>query len=87
MKESSTYQAILEEGRIEGAVTEAKKLLRVFGDRVFGPPDARIVSAIEGIDDLARLEELCDRVPAVNSWQELIGRPAASRWTRRRQSP
>src|SRR5437773_7375334 len=41
MKESSTYQAILEEGRTEGrsegAVAEARKLLRVFGDGTLGP--------------------------------------------------
>jgi predicted transposase YdaD len=38
MTESSTYQAILEEGRAEGAVAEAKKLLRLQGDDAFGPP-------------------------------------------------
>src|SRR5262245_45073605 len=62
IKESSTYQAILEEGRaeglIEGAVAEARKLLRLRGDDAFGPPDARTAAAIERLDDLARLEEL-----------------------------
>src|SRR4051794_36783067 len=59
MKESSTYQAILEEGRIEGrtegrtmgrtegAIAEAKKILRIQGDEAFGPPDARTASALE----------------------------------------
>jgi predicted transposase YdaD len=91
MKESTTYQAILEEGRAEGlaqgAVAEAKKLLRMFGDRVFGPPDARTATAIEGIDDLARLEELFDRAQTVDSWQEVLGQPPAGRRSRRpRQS-
>jgi predicted transposase YdaD len=88
MKESSTYQAILEEGRTEGAVAEARKLLRVFGDRLFGPPDARTAAAIERIDDLARLEELCNRLPTAGSWHELLGQPAPGRrGGRRRQSP
>ena len=43
MKESATYQAILQEGLAEGeargAVREARKLLRKFGDRAFGPPN------------------------------------------------
>ena len=92
MKESSTYQAILEEGRAEGmaqgAVAEARKLLRLFGDRTLGPPDARIATLLERIDDLARLEELCDRLPTVGNWHELLGQPGAGRRSgRRRQMP
>jgi predicted transposase YdaD len=91
MKESSTYQAILEEGRAEGmaqgAVAEARKLLRLFGDRTLGPPDARIATIVERIDDLARLEELCDRLPTVGSWQELLRQPAGGRRGGRRPRP
>jgi hypothetical protein len=88
MKESSTYQAILEEGRTEGAVAEARKLLRVFGDRAFGLPDARTAAAIERIDDLTQLEEMCSRLPSAGSWQELLGHSSAgSRGGRRRSSP
>ena len=96
MKESSTYQAILEEGRQEGrqegrgegAVAEAKKLLRVFGDRHFGPPDSRTATAIERIEDLARLEDLCTRLEAAKSWRELLGLPGGgSRKEQRRRSP
>ena len=89
MKESSTYQAILEEGRsegrTEGAVTEARKLLRVFGERAFGPPDAQIATAIDRIEDLARLEEMCDRLSHAGSWQELLRLPAAGRRRRPRR--
>jgi hypothetical protein len=77
MKESSTYQAILEEGRGEGAIAEARKLLRSFGDDKFGPPDARIAASVRGIDDLARLEELCDRLKTAKSWPELLGQATA----------
>jgi hypothetical protein len=92
MKESSTYQAILEEGRregqAEGAVAEAKKLLRVFGDRAFGPPNPTAAAAIERINDLTRLEELCDRLPTAGSWRELLAQPAPGRrGGRRRQAP
>ena len=58
MKESSTYQAILEEGRTEGrtegqtegALAEAKKVLRLLGDDAFGAPDERTAATIEGLD-------------------------------------
>ena len=56
MKESSTYQAILEEGRAQGALAEAKKILRLQGDAAFGPPDAATAAAIERFTDLARVE-------------------------------
>lgn len=87
MKESSTYQAILEEGRqegrSEGAVAEAKKVLRLQGNKTFGAPDDRITAALERINDLAQLEDLLERLPAAASWQELLGSASAS--TRRRR--
>lgn len=85
MKGSSTYQAILEEGRGEGALAEAKKVLRLQGDEVFGVPDARTAAAIEKISDLAKVEDLLRRVHSVISWQELLAPPVAgSRKQRRR---
>jgi predicted transposase YdaD len=96
MKESSTYQAILEEGRqegrqegrSEGAVTEAKKVLRLQGNKLFGVPDSRTVAAIERIEDLAQLEDLLERLPAATSWRELLGTPAGgARKGRQRRSP
>jgi predicted transposase YdaD len=83
MKESSTYQAILAEGMAEGIaqgeLREARKLLRIFGDSRFGPPDAQTATAIERIPDLAQLEELCQRMGAAGSWQEVLGQPAPGR--------
>jgi hypothetical protein len=92
MKESSTYQAILEEGRAEGraegAVAEAKKLLRLQGDEAFGPPDAATAAAIEQLTDLARLEGLIKRMRRAESWQDLLSQPTARRrGGRRRQAP
>jgi predicted transposase YdaD len=97
MKESSTYQAIVEEGRqegrllglhegrTEGAVAEAKKVLRLQGDHVFGPPNARTAAQIDRLNDLTRLEELLQRVPTVRSWRELLGRPTTGRRSRQRK--
>jgi predicted transposase YdaD len=94
MKESSTYQAILEEGRqegrqegrSEGAVIEAKKLLRIFGDRRLGPPDNRTIAVIERINDLARVEELCARLDTATTWQDLLGTATTARRSKRRPS-
>ena len=95
MKESSTYQAILEEGRTEGiaegmaegiaqgmatgAVAEAKKVLRLQGDEAFGPPDAATAAAIERLDDLTRLEDMLRRVRTAGGWAELLGPLASGR--------
>jgi predicted transposase YdaD len=95
MRESSTYQAILEEGRVEGrqegrtegAVAEARRLLHLLGADAFGPPDAHATVAIDGINDLTRLEELVKRVRVAGSWQELLGQPAPGRRGGRRPSP
>jgi hypothetical protein len=87
MKESATYQAILEEGRTAGAVAEARKLLRVSGDRAFGPPDRSTARIIDRIGDLACLEELFNRLPTAHSSQELLGQPSPSRRGGRRQGP
>ncbi len=83
MKESTTYQAILEEGRTEGwaegSIAEARKLLRVIGGAQFGAPDDRTASDIERLNDLTTLEELVARVPTVANWKELLGQIARKR--------
>ncbi|WP_143392944.1 hypothetical protein [Fimbriiglobus ruber] len=85
MRESSTYQAILEEGREEGRENEAKDLLRLIGEKQLGPPDEQTTRAIDGIHDLARLRELITQVPTAGSWKELLAEPAAK--TRRKKQP
>jgi hypothetical protein len=89
MKESSTYQAILEEGRTEGrgegAVTEARKLLRFFGDDKLGPPDAQTAAAIDRINNLSQLEELCNRLRTAGSWREVLSETATARRGGRRR--
>jgi predicted transposase YdaD len=84
MKESSTYQAIvqeglqeglqkgLQEGRMEGAVQEARKLLLRLGSKQLGPPSARTQATLARISDLERLETLIERLGAVETWHALL---------------
>jgi hypothetical protein len=75
MKESTTYQMILE----EGAVAEAKKFLIMQGTSRFGSPDVQSVATLEIITDLPRLEQLGVRLLRVGNWQELLGSQQTSR--------
>jgi predicted transposase YdaD len=72
MKESTTYQAILREGKAEGRLEEAKRILLRQGRKRFGQPKAAVKSKIDAIADLAQLERLSDRVLDATSWDELI---------------
>ncbi len=72
VKESSTYQAILEEGRSEGSVTEARRLLLLLGTARFGPPDEPTRAAIQGMNSIELLEPLSIRLLNVSSWNELL---------------
>ncbi len=76
MKESVTYQAILEEGRLEGipigSVKEAQTILLRQGTKRFGPPTARTRRRIKSITSIERLELLAERLLDVTSWQELL---------------
>jgi predicted transposase YdaD len=51
MRESTTYQAISEEGRDEGRTSEAQRLLLMRGEIPFGPPD-------EGTQPPSKLSEI-----------------------------
>jgi hypothetical protein len=88
MKESSTYQAILREGRKEGIaegkaegmaegmargiLAEARKLLLLLGEGRFGSPEAQFKSALGNIDDVKRLEAMIARIQNAASWQDLL---------------
>jgi predicted transposase YdaD len=92
MKESTTYQAILEEGRQEERPVEARRvLLRVGADRFGAPPTPEQQAILEAITDANRLEELAVRAGHVRSWAELLEQappPAAPpRRARRKKSP
>lgn len=71
MKESTTYQYILSEGRAE----EAKKILLRLGQKRFGPPGEATKATLEAIEDLERLERMSDRILDAASWQEVLETP------------
>jgi hypothetical protein len=79
MQESTTYQAILREGRnegrIEGRVSEAQRLLLLQGEIRFGTPDEATRSDIEAICDVERLERISKRVldASISDWNSLLG--------------
>ncbi|HEV3384612.1 MAG TPA: hypothetical protein VG097_07345 [Gemmata sp.] len=85
MKESSTYQAILEEGEAigiakgeakgeaKGKAEEARKMLLLMGRDQFGEPPAKIVALLAAVTDLGRLEALAIRLLHVKTWEELLG--------------
>jgi predicted transposase YdaD len=85
MQESTTYQAILKEGRnegrneglIEGRVTEAVRMLLMLGEARFGKPDEATRTAVKATHDLERLERSTRRVidTNVHDWNGLLGMP------------
>jgi predicted transposase YdaD len=80
MEESTTYQAIIRKGEAR----EARRMLLIVGEEQFGPPDEAIVSAVQAITDVERLENLARQVRHAESWQQLLSPPARGR---RRRTP
>ena len=72
LEESSTYQAILEEGAALGEVREARRLLVELGSDRLGAPDTHSVTAIQNLGDLGRLHSLIRRAHSATSWQDLL---------------
>ncbi|WP_165226470.1 Rpn family recombination-promoting nuclease/putative transposase [Aquisphaera insulae] len=80
MRESSTYQKILREGRVEGRVegraegqVEAmKKTIKRQGRIKFGPGELGHEAAIDRIADIEILESLSDRILFVSNWEDLL---------------
>jgi len=64
----------IEQGREEGAVLEARGLLLRLGQKRLGSPTEMVIAEINAIDEAAQLEELCDRMLDVETWQELLSR-------------
>ena len=71
LEESSTYQMLLDRGRID----EARRLLLLQGEIRFGPPDGPVRTAIDSLGDLEQLERLSRRLLATTSWSELLAAP------------
>lgn len=76
LQDSSTYQAILAEGRAEGEargrIAEARRLLIALGSEKLGAPSQPITTALDRIDDLQHLERLHHRLLTATTWSELL---------------
>ena len=83
MKQSTTYQAILEEGEArgkaeglaEGRVEEARRMVLRIGRKRLGEPSEGVRAAIESIVERERAEILGERLLDVVSWDELLSPP------------
>jgi predicted transposase YdaD len=79
VKDSTTYQEIHRdgkaEGRTEGHIEEARRILLRLGTKRFGTPEASVLAALEAIGDVDRLEDLGDRIldADVLDWSGLLG--------------
>jgi hypothetical protein len=73
MRESDTYQAILDEGEVRGL---QHTLLRQ-GRKRFGEPEEAVRQSLLGITDLERLTRLTEGLLELSSWQELLARARA----------
>jgi hypothetical protein len=80
-EESTTYQAIVRKVRL----AEARHIVMRLGQRQFGPPDEPMVAALNGIEDVQRLEDLSVRLLQVGSWQELLNPASRRRRNERRK--
>jgi hypothetical protein len=86
MKESVTYQAILNEGEAKGKADEARRILLLLGRDQLGEPTASALAATDALSDVNRLEQLTLRLKHVASWQELLGLSGPRRSSRRKPS-
>jgi predicted transposase YdaD len=78
MRESTTYQRILTEGRQEGEnlgrLHEARRIIYLQGSQRFGEPGSASTAALEAIEDVGRLELLVKRIlePDLHDWDDLL---------------
>jgi hypothetical protein len=67
-RDSDTYQAILDEGRMDWL----RKCLLTLGPRLFGPPDETTVAVLQAIEDLPRLRRMAEQLLDLSSWEQLL---------------
>jgi hypothetical protein len=72
MKDSVTYQAIVEEGRVEGIVKARQDDLLQLGRRRFESTSELSETALRAITDPDRLARMIEVLLDVSSWDELL---------------
>lgn len=75
MKDSVTYQAIVEEGVEKGRLEEARQMLLDLGAERLGAPSEEVNAAIRRIADLERLRQLARKLLRVATWEDLVAAP------------
>ena len=79
MEESTTYQAILAKGEArgetQGRTTEARRIVRLLGERRFGFPDQASELTLNTITDRERLERIAARLLDAADWPDLLATP------------
>lgn len=69
LEESTTFQEIILRGRL----IESRRILVLIGQEKLGKLSEPAMAAIYAEDDLDRLEQLCKRLLAEDSWEALLG--------------
>lgn len=72
MRESETYQAILDEGKAEGKIEGAREALLIIAGRHLGPPGPGALQQLESIRDYARLKRMTERSMDASDWADLL---------------
>ena len=79
MRESETYQMILEEGEVKGLekgrLAEIRDMVLRLGTKKFGDPTRGSAANLNTVDDRERLERMLERVSEVSDWAELLKTP------------
>jgi hypothetical protein len=75
MKESTTYQYIIEEGEKLGVVKGVHRTILALGEDKFGKPSLAIVKRLKALDDLDRLDRISRNMLHAKSWKELLDTP------------
>jgi hypothetical protein len=68
LEESTTYQMIVDEGRLQ----EARKILLLVGRQKLGAADPSITLVLETVKDVERLERMAQRIWQAANWQDLL---------------
>ncbi len=62
-------------GEREGSLEEARKVLLIQGEALFGPPPHDAITELNNIQSHERLDRLFLRILNVASWDELLNLP------------
>lgn len=76
LRDSSTYQMIVEEGlakgMAQGMAQGLRRMLIKMAARHLGPPSEVVEESLSAIDDFERLQRMGQRALDVATWQELL---------------